>query len=74
MDSLKEFAQTEDGMVTVEFVMMTAALVALGLAAAAIVSTGVEDLSSETAETMGTSNITQMSRFDLAPPPATDPE
>ena len=42
---IKNFASNESGAVTVDWVVLTAALVGLGLAVMAVVSTGVEDLS-----------------------------
>jgi hypothetical protein len=45
--SAAHFAQSEDGAVTVDWVVLTAALVGLGLATMAVVSGGVEDLSDE---------------------------
>ena len=42
---IKNFAKSESGAVTVDWVVLTAALVGLGLAVMAVVSGGVEDLS-----------------------------
>lgn len=51
MNRLKEttahFCLSEDGAVTVDWVVLTAALVGLGLAVMAVVSGGTEDLSSD---------------------------
>ena len=44
---IKNFAADESGAVTVDWVVLTAALVGLGLAVMAVVSGGVEDLSTE---------------------------
>ncbi|OAN72297.1 hypothetical protein A8B78_03975 [Jannaschia sp. EhC01] len=44
---MKNFAADESGAVTVDWVVLTAALVGLGLAVMAVVSGGVEDLSTE---------------------------
>ena len=46
---IKTFAKSESGAVTVDWVVLTAALVGLGLAVMAVVSTGVEDLSNSVA-------------------------
>ncbi len=46
---IKTFAKSESGAVTVDWVVLTAALVGLGLAVMAVVSTGVEDLSTSIA-------------------------
>ena len=43
----KTFLKSESGAVTVDWVVLTAALVGLGLAVMAVVSGGVEDLSGE---------------------------
>ena len=42
---IKNFAKSESGAVTVDWVVLTAAIVGLGLAVMAVVSGGVEDLS-----------------------------
>ncbi|MBY4895044.1 hypothetical protein KUL25_19975 [Rhodobacteraceae bacterium N5(2021)] len=47
MNMIKNFASNESGAVTVDWVVLTAALVGLGLAVMAVVSGGVEDLSTE---------------------------
>ena len=44
---LKSFALSESGAVTVDWVVLTAAIVGLGLAVMAVVSAGVEDLSTD---------------------------
>lgn len=45
---LKTFVQSETGAVTVDWVVLTAVLVGLGLAVMAVVVTGVEDVTGET--------------------------
>jgi Flp pilus assembly pilin Flp len=45
MEMIKNFAKSESGAVTVDWVVLTAAIVGLGLAVMAVVSGGVEDLS-----------------------------
>lgn len=50
----KNFMSSEQGAVTVDWVVLTAALVGLGLATLAVVSGGVENLSGETAEDLAT--------------------
>lgn len=44
---IKNFATNESGAVTVDWVVLTAALVGLGLAVMAVVSGGVQDLSQD---------------------------
>ena len=46
-DLIKNFRNDEDGAVTVDWVVLTAALVGLGIAVLAAVSTGLEDLSGD---------------------------
>jgi hypothetical protein len=67
MNMIKTFAQSESGAVTVDWVVLTAAIVGLGLAVMAVVSGGVEDLSRDinteltndiTARTFGADNTT----------------
>ena len=45
--TFQHFLQSENGAVTVDWVVLTAAIVGLGLAVMAVVSGGVEDLSSD---------------------------
>lgn len=45
--TLKDFIQAEDGAVTVDWVVLTAALVGLGLAVISVVSGGMQDLSTD---------------------------
>jgi hypothetical protein len=47
-----QFLASENGAVTVDWVMISAGIVGLGLATTAMVSSGVEDLSSETGNTL----------------------
>jgi len=44
---IKNFAKSESGAVTVDWVVLTAAIVGLGLAVMAVVSSGVENLSTD---------------------------
>lgn len=47
MKSFTSFLSEESGAVTVDWVVLTAALVGLGLAVISVVSTGLEDLSGD---------------------------
>ena len=47
---IKNFVASESGAVTVDWVVLTAALVGLGLAVMAVVSGGVENLSTDIAQ------------------------
>jgi Flp pilus assembly pilin Flp len=49
---IKTFAKSESGAVTVDWVVLTAALVGLGLAVMAVVSNGIEDLSTDISTTL----------------------
>ncbi len=51
------FLSDESGAVTVDWVVLTGAVVGLGLAATAVVSGGVESLSNETAEELASTSI-----------------
>ncbi len=44
---IKNFAKSESGAVTVDWVVLTAAIVGLGLAVMAVVSGGIENLSQD---------------------------
>ena len=46
-DFIKRFGKDEDGAVTVDWVVLTAALVGLGIAVLAAVETGLSDLSKD---------------------------
>ncbi len=57
-----DFLKSEDGAVTVDWVVMTAATVAMGLAVMAEVREGVESLSTDISDTMSGFEI--MTTFD----------
>jgi len=52
MEMIKNFASSESGAVTVDWVVLTAAIVGLGLAVMAVVSGGVENLSNDIGQTL----------------------
>ena len=56
MSAFKNFILAEDGAVTVDWVVLTAALVGLGLAVMAVVSGGVENLSGDIAQELADTN------------------
>ena len=58
MQMITTFAKSESGAVTVDWVVLTAALVGLGLAVMAVVSGGVEDLSGEIQASLVAANPT----------------
>jgi len=53
LNAIKTFTADEDGAVTVDWVVLTAALVGLGLAVMGVVSGGVDTLSSDINTTLG---------------------
>ena len=52
----KTFLKSESGAVTVDWVVLTAALVGLGLAVMAVVSSGVENLGTDITNSLATTN------------------
>ena len=54
---IKTFLNSESGAVTVDWVVLTAAIVGLGLAVMAVVSAGVEDLSGDIRTQLETGHI-----------------
>ncbi|MFV1875401.1 MULTISPECIES: pilus assembly protein [Nioella] len=55
---IKTFLNSESGAVTVDWVVLTAAIVGLGLAVMAVVSAGVQDLSGDIQTQLETGHIT----------------
>ncbi|MEX3016472.1 hypothetical protein [Gymnodinialimonas hymeniacidonis] len=53
---IQNFAKSESGAVTVDWVVLTAALVGLGLAVMAVVSAGVENLSDDIGNSLANAN------------------
>ena len=58
LTKLKTFAADESGAVTVDWVVLTAAIVGLGLAVMAVVSSGVENLSGDIETSLTNQNVT----------------
>ena len=54
---IKSFRNDEDGAVTVDWVVLTAAIVGLGIATLAAVSGGVQDLSGDISTQLAVSQI-----------------
>ncbi|WP_068115369.1 Flp family type IVb pilin [Tropicimonas marinistellae] len=54
---IKTFRKDEDGAVTVDWVVLTAAIVGLGIAVLAAVSSGVENLSGDISSQLSAQNI-----------------
>ena len=59
----KRFSDAENGAVTVDWVVLTAALVGLGLATMAVVSSGVQDASGDIETSLRDDAMTETSRF-----------
>lgn len=57
-DQAKEFIRDEDGAVTVDWVVLTAAIVGLGIATYAVVSGGISDTSTDISSFMQEDHIT----------------
>ena len=58
MKTLTSFLSDESGAVTVDWVVLTAALVGLGLAVISVVSGGLEDLSGDIATQLEQDHVT----------------
>ena len=58
MNMLKNFASSEAGAVTVDWVVLTAAIVGLGLAVMAVISGGLQDVSNDINAQLRTDMIT----------------
>ncbi len=57
LNFIKNFRNDEDGAVTVDFVVLTAAIVLLGLAVGAAISQGATDLANDIEDELGTIDI-----------------
>ncbi|MBR2655524.1 MAG: hypothetical protein IKD58_03350 [Loktanella sp.] len=57
LNFIKNFGKDEDGAVTVDFVVLTAAIVLLGLAVGAALTTGTGSLANEIKEQLTFENI-----------------
>jgi len=55
LNFIKNFRNDEDGAVTVDFVVLTAAIVILGLAVGTAISNGAESLANEIEDALGNS-------------------
>ena len=64
LNFIKNFRNDEDGAVTVDFVVLTAAIVVLGLAVGTAVSNGAEELGNEIARGLGESKTDLTAQID----------
>ena len=64
LNFIKNFRNDEDGAVTVDFVVLTAAIVLLGLAVGAAVSSGAENLANDIAAELNTIGDTVLAAPD----------
>ncbi len=55
---IRAFSEDESGAVTVDWVVLTAAIVGTGIAVLSTVSTGIDDLSSDVSGQLAVSQIT----------------
>ena len=58
LNAIKTFAADEAGAVTVDWVVLTAALVGLGLAVMGVISSGLDSLSSDINDVLQTNHAT----------------
>ena len=63
---IKNFAADESGAVTVDWVVLTAAIVGLGIAVIASVSTGVKDMGTNISTTLSSATINDLAGLDTA--------
>ncbi|CUH08484.1 hypothetical protein JSE7799_00063 [Jannaschia seosinensis] len=64
LNNIRNFAAAEDGAVTVDWVVLTAALVGLGLAVMGVVSGGIEKLSGDISTSLENTKPTEKTWFD----------
>lgn len=64
MRGLDQFCKTENGAVTVDWVVMTAAIVGLGIAVVIEVRSGLEDLAGEIEASLSGATVTSSLLFD----------
>lgn len=58
MNFFKNFSKDEDGAVTVDWVVLTAAVVGLGIAGVTAVNTGITDLANEIQTSLEAGDVT----------------
>ncbi|UWQ17528.1 Flp family type IVb pilin [Jannaschia sp. M317] len=59
LNAIKTFSADESGAVTVDWVVLTAALVGLGLAVMSVISGGIENLSNDVNDVLMQDNTTR---------------
>ena len=64
---IKNFVNDESGAVTVDWVVLTAAIVGLGIAVIASVSTGVRDLGTDIQGSLSGANVATLGTLGTAP-------
>lgn len=67
LNFIKNFRNDEDGAVTVDFVVLTAAIVVLGLAVGGVISRGAQDLGNEIETSLTTQNAPATVTLPTAP-------
>ena len=66
---IKNFVNDESGAVTVDWVVLTAAIVGLGIAVIASVSTGVTDLGTDIQTSLSGASVAPLGTLGTAPAP-----
>lgn len=64
---ISDFAESDSGAVTVDWVVLTGSLVGLGIATAGVVSGGVESLSSSISDTLSNIDVSSVAAFEPEP-------
>lgn len=66
LDLTKAFVRDEDGAVTVDWVVLTAAIVGLGIAVIASISGGVNDLAGDISDSLEAGTVNTLDGLDTA--------
>ena len=60
IDFIKKFRKEEDGAVTVDWVVLTAAVVGLGIAGVGFINTGIENLSTSVSSELTNASVVSL--------------
>ncbi|MCW1934646.1 hypothetical protein [Pararhodobacter zhoushanensis] len=66
LNKIKAFAANESGAVTVDWVVLTAAIVGLGLAVVTSVRTGVGSLATEISDQLGSASVASLGTLGVS--------
>ena len=72
LNTVKAFAANESGAVTVDWVVLTAAIVGLGLAVVTSVSTGVGSVGTQISNALGSVRVDSIGTVGFSGTPATE--